>query len=50
MQDITSPKNKEYSITVYVGHEDTSNVPLVFYLINGEFFLHIKCIERIFYR
>jgi len=39
MQDITSPKNKEYSITVYVGHEDTSNAPLVFYLINGEFFI-----------
>ena len=39
MQDITSPKNKEYSISVYVGHEDTSNAPLVFYLTNGEFFI-----------
>ena len=39
MHDITSPKNKEYSITVYVGHEGTSNAPLVFYLINGEFFI-----------
>ena len=37
MQDITSPKNKECSITVYVGHEDTSHAPLV--SINGEFFI-----------
>ena len=32
-------KNKEYSITVCVGHEDTSNAPLVFYLISGEYFI-----------
>ena len=35
MQGITSPKNKEYSVTVCVGHEDRSIAPLVFYPING---------------
>jgi len=32
-------EKQKYSITVYVGHEDTSNAPLVLYLINGEFFI-----------